>query len=99
MLKGGSLFVQVLLGHNILIDDISRDLEFFTHANKAGIFQTNLASKESKRMDYLLYSVGSINTEDPKAGIWKKHELDISLHWRIMHVRKKYVHYEDRNEA
>ena len=50
-------------------------------------------------MGYFLYSVQSINAEDLKAEIWKKHELDISLRWRIMQVAKKYVHYEDRDEA
>ena len=50
-------------------------------------------------MGYLLYSVRSINTEDLKAEIWKKHELDVSLRWRIMQVSKKYVQYEDRDDA
>ena len=71
MLRGSYLFVKALLGHNIPIENISKDLEFFTQANKAGIFWRQLSSEDTERMEYLLYSIRSINTEDFKDIMWK----------------------------
>ena len=89
--EGGKTYADVYIQHNVPMDDIKGDAEWFLKENEMGMYNKQLQVEATEQKGWLLYSTQNLDKETLEAAIEAEIGVKVAMRWKYINTDK----YED----